>query len=51
MDSGKDLPSSLSLSSKTVMELMPDSDFIRSLDDSGMNGVKYLSIGGSSSSL
>lgn len=39
------------LSSKAVMELMPDSDFIRSLDDSGMNGVKYLSIGGSSSSL
>ncbi len=39
------------LSSRAVTELMPDSDLIRSLDGSEMNGVKYLSVGGSSPSL
>ncbi|MFN3480059.1 MAG: alpha/beta fold hydrolase [Thermodesulfovibrionales bacterium] len=39
------------LSSPAVKELLPDSDIIKSLDDSIMDGVKYLSIGGSSPSL
>ncbi len=39
------------LSSRAVMELLPDSELIKSLDDSTIDGVKYLSIGGSSPSL
>jgi len=39
------------LTSRAVIELLPDSYFIRSLDDSRMDGVKYLSIGGKSPSL
>lgn len=39
------------LSSRAVTELMPDSDLIKSLDCSGMDGVKYLSVGGSCPSL
>lgn len=39
------------LSSKAVTELLPGSDFMKSLDDKEMDWVKYLSIGGSSPSL
>lgn len=39
------------LSAPAVKELLPDSDIIKSLDDNIMDGVKYLSIGGSSPSL
>lgn len=39
------------LSAPAVKELQPDSDIIKSLDDSIMDGVKYLSIGGNSPSL
>lgn len=39
------------LSAPAVKELMPDSNIIKSLDDCVMDGVKYLSIGGSNPSL
>ncbi|MFN3396345.1 MAG: alpha/beta fold hydrolase [Thermodesulfovibrionales bacterium] len=39
------------LSAPAVKELLPDSDIIKSLDDNVVDGVKYLSIGGSSPSL
>lgn len=39
------------LSSEAVKELLPDSGLIKSLDEDVMDGVEYLSIGGSSPSL